>query len=586
MQTKLAGARPYLVTTVVAVVFLTVGAAPAGADKCNGAKVKAIGKKEAGLLGCSAKEATKSGVEPTCDTKVSGKFTKAYDKPTGCSPAAPADTTCETAADTDCQTAIRAVLPDGTGTTPSKCEASRLKAAGKLASAELGCIAKAATKGLPVDSGCMLKATGKFTVAFNKVSGCTGDRNASAIQADVENDCVNNMMDVSGGNFGAITCGAVATTTTTTSTSTSSATMASTTTNSTTTTTSTTMPGAVCGNGIREPGEQCDDGNTTNLDGCDSTCQFEQNQRLTSLALSGTTSTACPNNALGVLAFTGIALGNLNTTLTTDINNGTISILFRMLGLQDLTGTTAAAIQVGVLDGSPTPPTAYPGNNPIDWWFTADPSAIDANRIPIDLLPGSIAAHVLTAGPAPASLPLIIAGSPAPLAMWNLALTSTIDTNPPPSMPSTSTGSPPGHLASENLDPSLVSYQTSSSGTACGDIRASSLQATPIPAAFVSGATACGACAGSHVYTATNSLLDLLVGGCKAVSCFVTLVNPTQPDAGDPAAPVGTGPPYALFLGAGNTVTSCSGTTDLGGCLNAAGYSANFTFSSNRAIIK
>jgi cysteine-rich repeat protein len=33
--------------------------------------------------------------------------------------------------------------------------------------------------------------------------------------------------------------------------------------------------GAVCGNGIIEAGEQCDDGNTVNGDGCSSTCQNE-----------------------------------------------------------------------------------------------------------------------------------------------------------------------------------------------------------------------------------------------------------------------------------------------------------------------
>ena len=33
--------------------------------------------------------------------------------------------------------------------------------------------------------------------------------------------------------------------------------------------------GAVCGNGVVDPGEQCDDGNTTSGDGCSSTCQFE-----------------------------------------------------------------------------------------------------------------------------------------------------------------------------------------------------------------------------------------------------------------------------------------------------------------------
>jgi cysteine-rich repeat protein len=31
----------------------------------------------------------------------------------------------------------------------------------------------------------------------------------------------------------------------------------------------------VCGNGIVEPGEECDDGNTVNWDGCSSTCVCE-----------------------------------------------------------------------------------------------------------------------------------------------------------------------------------------------------------------------------------------------------------------------------------------------------------------------
>ena len=37
-----------------------------------------------------------------------------------------------------------------------------------------------------------------------------------------------------------------------------------------------TPPGSVCGNGVIEQGEQCDDGNTTNGDGCSSTCQIEE----------------------------------------------------------------------------------------------------------------------------------------------------------------------------------------------------------------------------------------------------------------------------------------------------------------------
>src|SRR5689334_21275236 len=181
-------------TIVLGMVFLmAAGVGPASADKCNGAKIKAIGKKEKSLLGCSGKEATKGpSVEPDCNDKASLKFTAKYDKPTGCVPAAPSDSTCESAADA-CQAAVRSALPDGDDVTPSKCEASRLKAAGKLGAGELGCYAKASSKSIPIDPACLAKATGKFTAAFNKVSGCTGDGNAAGIQSLVESDCVDNM---------------------------------------------------------------------------------------------------------------------------------------------------------------------------------------------------------------------------------------------------------------------------------------------------------------------------------------------------------------------------------------------------------
>lgn len=36
------------------------------------------------------------------------------------------------------------------------------------------------------------------------------------------------------------------------------------------------MPEAICGNGIVETDEQCDDGNDLNEDGCDINCYIEQ----------------------------------------------------------------------------------------------------------------------------------------------------------------------------------------------------------------------------------------------------------------------------------------------------------------------
>lgn len=62
-------------------------------------------------------------------------------------------------------------------------------------------------------------------------------------------------------------------TTTSTTITTTTSTESSTTTTSTSTTSTITL--AVCGNGAVETGEQCDDGNTTGIDGCGTTCQLE-----------------------------------------------------------------------------------------------------------------------------------------------------------------------------------------------------------------------------------------------------------------------------------------------------------------------
>ena len=55
----------------------------------------------------------------------------------------------------------------------------------------------------------------------------------------------------------------------------------------------------VCGNGVREAGEQCDDGNTASLDGCTKTCGFEQVHRMDKLEMLFNTDTYCTGNALG-----------------------------------------------------------------------------------------------------------------------------------------------------------------------------------------------------------------------------------------------------------------------------------------------
>ena len=221
-------AREKLFAAALAAFVLTaVGIGTARADKCTASKIKAIGSKEAGLLSCSGKEAVKGvpAVEPACRTKVENKFNGAYSKLGACS--APPAAQCESIAD-DCQAQLRAALPDGNGTVPSKCEASRLKAAGKKAKAKLRCYAKAAAKDVPVDAVCLGKAETKFSSAYNKVSGCAtdGPSGTANIEALIDSACVNAIVTVDKtGRVTAICATTSTTTTTTTSTTTTTAAM-------------------------------------------------------------------------------------------------------------------------------------------------------------------------------------------------------------------------------------------------------------------------------------------------------------------------------------------------------------------------
>src|SRR5215831_9227313 len=133
-------------TVLLAVLLLAFAAPPARADKCTGAKLKAIGKKESALLACQAKVAKtgdSSGLS-ACETKAMDKFAAAFLKAGIC---AGGQTACENLAD-GCESTVASAMSD---TFPSPCEAAKRKAAGKLAKSELGCYWKAAAKGLPVD---------------------------------------------------------------------------------------------------------------------------------------------------------------------------------------------------------------------------------------------------------------------------------------------------------------------------------------------------------------------------------------------------------------------------------------------------
>jgi cysteine-rich repeat protein len=346
---------------------------------------------------------------------------------------------------------------------------------------------------------------------------------------------------------------------------------------------SSTGGGAVCGNGVLDPGEQCDDGNTFDLDGCDSHCKYEMVARMTNVAISGT---AAPSfctpatNALGtkVIANT-TALNELNNPLQADVTAGTLNVLTQFTGLTDLTGTSASGFSIGVVNGllDPAKGTWPTTGNPIDWWFLADHTTISMG-LPTGLVTGgALANHALTAGPSNVFLTLVFGGAPAVVQMRSARIAGTIAA-------ATDTPAPPPTLLQAGLEVFETITANAAGQGLCGNITVASLSQIPVPQALTTGTTTCAACTNSHTYTycgtgaavgpSCNSLLDVLVGGCGVIdiggNCLVAAVNPSQPDV--PASTT----VMKLSLGTNNKVAQ-----------NVAGdddaYSAYLTFTANRA---
>jgi len=335
---------------------------------------------------------------------------------------------------------------------------------------------------------------------------------------------------------------------------------------------------------VIEAAEECDDGNTQSLDGCNAGCRYEVVDRMTSISVqSGSAPAFCSptTNALG-RAFSSTALGPINTGLQQSISDAALNNLVQFSGLTDLTGAANdASLAIGFLPAVPDVANGpWPGGTPLDFWFRVPSASVDAQRVPQNSLLGSLSARILNAGPGLLKLPLAIGGAPSTLSVSNAKLRATLDATPAPNVPAP----PPSHLA-----PGLTVFQSltgSGSGQGiCGNVTVESLAHIPVPASLATGASsACLACTGSRAYTACsgntvepgcNSMLDVLVGGCKTLVCLVTLVTPSQPDVPAP----GSASVRSLSLGSGNAVPSDQSTG------NDDAYSSYFKFDANRAHI-
>jgi cysteine-rich repeat protein len=350
---------------------------------------------------------------------------------------------------------------------------------------------------------------------------------------------------------------------------------------------------SVCGDGCRDAsrGEQCDDGNLVNLDGCDSSCRFEQNQRAVAVAMRFDTDAYCTVNALGG-AIGSSAQSTVKSQIDTAITNGTMNVMFAVLGLADTTGQNGS-LSLGAVTGdayaAPVHET-YNGNNDLDWWYTVGAADLDSNRVPKSQLSATITSTNLATDPnhlGHTILTLVLGSGPVELKASGVKLKASIGSSSAPT--ESTSGVTPGHTLDEHLDRALVSFASMGNGELCGNVSAASIQAAPVPATLQSG----GSAACDEGYGSSNDMLDVIVGGCTKyvfpLGTF-TIFAATNPDQVDPAAPAaGAGGPYSIGMN-GTQVSSCSdrggAPVDLTTCLNAAAYSSFLTFATDRVILK
>jgi cysteine-rich repeat protein len=334
------------------------------------------------------------------------------------------------------------------------------------------------------------------------------------------------------------------------------------------------MSGPRCGDGVRDPGEECDDGNVINLDGCSGRCRFEPVQRTTSFHLESVSDANCAADALGH-AFGLLAQPIINQALASGVSAGNTGFLGYFVDLGQPSGLVdQASLTAALFTAQPTTTAGgYSGTADLDWWYAASPASLGPDRIPTARLSGSLAGGALVLGPGNVSMPFSFGGPLVPASFSHLVVKTMLAL---PTAPLQSTnGMPPGYVAADHLDPALIAFPSTTKGVLCGNISAATLARLDL--ALNLG----NACPPYQTY------LDWVVGGCVGAIGGVTA---TQPDQVDPTKPVaGAGPPYRLAISAGR-VTSCFDRLDapvaLDACLESAAYSVYFTFATDRVIVR
>jgi len=263
-----------------------VSAQPTPPLQCASSKLKAAGKDADGNLKCYAKALKRNeSVDGECLSKSRSKHDDAFAK-------AESKGGCETTGDADDVALLTddfvadviAAIPTGADDDSRKCASAKERAAGKEAKALATCAAKGAADNSSPDPACVTKARDNYDLGFAKAEakgGCalTGDADAVELLVDAYLDQIRGaLVPICGDNIlgpGEACDG----------------------------TSDAACPGEClsicvcagdCGNGVAEPpGEECDDGDFDDGDGCSSLCQLED----PSAACAGISST--PGTELG-----------------------------------------------------------------------------------------------------------------------------------------------------------------------------------------------------------------------------------------------------------------------------------------------
>lgn len=259
-----------------------------------------------------------------------------------------------------------------------------------------------------------------------------------------------------------------------------------------------------CGNGRVEPGEQCDDGNTTRWDGCGPDCRREQALGINRLSIvtSGQmlgcdfSGDGRPDNAFG--GALGPAGGILNSFISSAVTNGQVLIQLGFLNLTDPLGQNLPNARVGWVLGADADNDVANNGIPGNPRFVQRASLNAMTLLPQASFQSTSLMGRLAGGPEDIRLAL----GAGPIGDFNFRVLR---------------GRISGTLVADTTNERITELR---SGVLCGAIPANDLAMLQNPAGMLPGG-------GGGGMMAMSSFLELLVGGQRVL---VVNIGPQQPD--------------------------------------------------------